>query len=86
MQMVQSLQPGDNEQRIRFCEDMLMRLEGNDNQLNNLWMRDEAPPRTIQALKQRIRELEQYSSVCCMRSCETSRADYTTASISIEDI
>ncbi|KAK9751288.1 hypothetical protein QE152_g5107 [Popillia japonica] len=66
MQMVQSLQPGDNEQRIGFCEDMLRRLDGNDDQLNNLWMSDEAPPRTIKpssnASRRRWSNIGQYAA------------------------
>lgn len=42
IQVVQSLHPGDFQQRIRFCEVMLARLEENDDQVNNLWMSDEA--------------------------------------------
>lgn len=42
IQVVQSLHPGDYQQRLRFCEVMLARLEENDDQLNNLWMSDEA--------------------------------------------
>lgn len=42
IQMVQSLNPGDYQKRIRFCENMLGRLEENDDQINNLWMSDEA--------------------------------------------
>jgi len=39
---VQFLNPGDYQQRIQFCEDMLGRLEKNNNQVNNLWMSNEA--------------------------------------------
>lgn len=40
--MVQSLNPGEYQKRMRFCENMLGRLEENDDQIENLWMSDEA--------------------------------------------
>lgn len=42
IQIVQSLNPGDYQKRIRFCKNTLGRLEENDDQINNLWMSDEA--------------------------------------------
>lgn len=38
IQIMQSLNTGDYQRWIRFCEDMLRRLEYNDDQVNNLWM------------------------------------------------
>lgn len=42
IQIVQSLKPTDNQKRLQFCEEMARRLEENVDQVNNLWMSDEA--------------------------------------------
>lgn len=42
IQILQSLNNGDYQQRIRFCENMLGRFEENDDQINNLWINNEA--------------------------------------------
>lgn len=40
IQIVQSLNPSDNQKRLQFCEEMARRLEENYDQVNNLWMSD----------------------------------------------
>lgn len=42
LQIVQCLKPNDYQQRILFCETMLRMFQENDDQVNNLWMSDEA--------------------------------------------
>lgn len=42
LQIVQCLNSGDYKQRVEFCENMLTMFQGNDAQVNNMWMSDEA--------------------------------------------
>ena len=40
IQIVQALHHGDNQQRIRFCDALLVRLTEDEDLVNNLWMSD----------------------------------------------
>ncbi|PSN52441.1 hypothetical protein C0J52_16239, partial [Blattella germanica] len=42
IQIVQALHLGDNQQRIRFCDALLVRLTEDEDLVNNLWMNEEA--------------------------------------------